>query len=211
MVKCFSSRSGCPVIYHYHDINQGSAATRNTGIEVSSGEYISFLDDDDEYYPQGTEAMVSSILKRTDAEFVYAFCRAVKDDGTCTRCHRVFEGNTLFEQAFTGCICATSQWLCRKEVLVKCGCFDIVPAKDDSILLYKLPISFQFRGASKNRAESLLRSRPANPDVSDFPVIRNGWGSSRLSPENPMLEATMRRGYSVSFLHPCQVEGRGSL
>ena len=46
---------------------------------------------------------------------------------------------------------------------------------------------------------------------SDFPVIRNGRESSRLSPENPMLKATMPRGYSVSFLHPYQVKGRGSL
>ena len=74
-----------------------------------------------------------------------------------------------------------------------------------------MPISLQFMGVSKIRAESLSRSRPANPNDSDFPVIRNGRESSRLSPENPMLKATMPRGYSVSFLHPYQVKGRGSL
>ena len=62
-----------------------------------------------------------------------------------------------------------------------------------------------------NRAESLSRSRLANPNSSDFPVIRNIWGSSRPSPENPMLEATMPRGYSVSFSHPRQGKGRDSL
>ena len=74
-----------------------------------------------------------------------------------------------------------------------------------------MPISPQLMAASEKRAESLSRSRPVDPSVSDFPVIRNGRRRSRLSSENPMLEAMMPRGYSVSFLHPCQVEGRGSL
>lgn len=74
-----------------------------------------------------------------------------------------------------------------------------------------MPISRQFMGASENRAESPSRSRPVDPSVSDFPVIRNGRRRSRLSSENPMLEATMPRGYSVSFSHPRQGKGRDSL
>ncbi len=38
--------------YIIHEKNQGLAATRNTGIKNSSGEYITFLDDDDEWAPE---------------------------------------------------------------------------------------------------------------------------------------------------------------
>lgn len=79
-----------------------------------------------------------------------------------------------------------------------CKCFEVM-----------MPISLQFMDARNNRAESLSRSRLANPNSSDFPVIRNIWGSSRPSPENPMPETTMPRGYSVSFLHPVPGQGKG--
>lgn len=137
-VSTFAIRTGLPVKYHCHETNQGSAAARNTGIRLSTGEYISFLDDDDVYFPNRIEAMLPLMLKHDDAGLVYSYCRAVKDNGEHTDYRQTFEGNCLFEQAFTGCICATSQWLCRKTALIDCGCFDIVPAKDDSILLYKL-------------------------------------------------------------------------
>lgn len=138
IVNEFSTRTGYRINYFCHEVNQGSAAARNTGIRVSNGEFISFLDDDDEYYPERIENMVPLMEEHADAGLVYAHCIAVKDDGDTMVYQQTFEGNCLFEQAFTGCICATSQWLCRKEALLNCGCFDIVPSKDDSILLYKL-------------------------------------------------------------------------
>lgn len=73
-----------------------------------------------------------------------------------------------------------------------------------------MPISHQFMGESE-KDKSLSQSHPANQNVSDFPGIRNGRGRSRLKSENQKLEAIMSRGYSVSFLHPRQVKGRGSL
>jgi glycosyltransferase involved in cell wall biosynthesis len=49
VVESFSDRR---VRYVYHEDNKGAPATRNTGIAYAKGEYIAFLDDDDEYLPQ---------------------------------------------------------------------------------------------------------------------------------------------------------------
>ncbi|MDD5505562.1 MAG: glycosyltransferase family 2 protein [Candidatus Omnitrophica bacterium] len=38
--------------YICHEKNRGLAATRNTGIKNSTGEYVTFLDDDDEWLPE---------------------------------------------------------------------------------------------------------------------------------------------------------------
>ena len=45
------------VIYLRHDVNKNGAAARNTGIRRATGQYISFLDDDDIYSPKRLELM----------------------------------------------------------------------------------------------------------------------------------------------------------
>lgn len=51
--------------------NQGPGAARNLGIESSSGDYVTFLDDDDQYLPGRLEVM-RTVLDRFP-ETVYAF------------------------------------------------------------------------------------------------------------------------------------------
>jgi glycosyltransferase involved in cell wall biosynthesis len=51
--------------------NQGPGAARNLGIESSSGDYVTFLDDDDQYLPHRLEVM-RTVLDRFP-ETVYAF------------------------------------------------------------------------------------------------------------------------------------------
>ncbi len=48
--------------------NMGSAETRNIGIRVSNGEYITFLDDDDEYLPEKVERQLS-FMKEGDYDY----------------------------------------------------------------------------------------------------------------------------------------------
>ena len=44
--------------------NQGSSEARNTGIRVSSGEYLFFLDSDDKLVPDALEACVDNMIRR---------------------------------------------------------------------------------------------------------------------------------------------------
>lgn len=52
--------------YIRHDTNRGGSAARNTGIRAASGEFIAFLDDDDEWAPEKAEEQVK-ILRDYDA------------------------------------------------------------------------------------------------------------------------------------------------
>jgi GalNAc5-diNAcBac-PP-undecaprenol beta-1,3-glucosyltransferase len=47
--------------YLRHDINKGLPAGRNTGIDAARGEYIAFLDDDDEWHPDKLEVQLKAI------------------------------------------------------------------------------------------------------------------------------------------------------
>ena len=49
------------VIYYRLESNSGACAARNKGIDISNGELISFLDSDDEYYPDKIEKQVYTI------------------------------------------------------------------------------------------------------------------------------------------------------
>lgn len=52
--------------YIQSDSNQGAAAARNRGIEVSKGEYISLLDSDDFYEPDFLEETLKTLAKTPD-------------------------------------------------------------------------------------------------------------------------------------------------
>lgn len=54
---------GSKVKYIVHKNNKGGSAARNTGIKNSQGDYIAFLDDDDEYYPKRIEILVKELEK----------------------------------------------------------------------------------------------------------------------------------------------------
>ena len=48
--------------YFQNEKNMGGSLARNRGIELATGDYISFLDDDDEYMPEKIEKQVKFML-----------------------------------------------------------------------------------------------------------------------------------------------------
>lgn len=66
-----------------HEINKGPAASRNTGLNNSSGDFIAFLDSDDEWLPQKLEKQIKVFQSQKDTiglVFTNGFNHAQKRD-----------------------------------------------------------------------------------------------------------------------------------
>ncbi|UPV76852.1 glycosyltransferase (plasmid) [Halorussus limi] len=61
------------VRYLAHETNRGANPARNTGIEAAEGEYVAFLDSDDEWRPRKLDAQLDR-LSGTGDEWVAVYC-----------------------------------------------------------------------------------------------------------------------------------------
>ena len=57
LLETYINRNEIKIIQH--DENKGISAARNTGIKEANGEYIAFLDDDDEFLPKKIELQIN--------------------------------------------------------------------------------------------------------------------------------------------------------
>lgn len=70
-LKCYEG--DCRVHYIPHEQNINGSAARNTGIKASSGEYVAFLDDDDEFLENNIQNHLARFEQVTD-EYVMTYC-----------------------------------------------------------------------------------------------------------------------------------------
>jgi glycosyltransferase involved in cell wall biosynthesis len=113
--------------YVRHDCQRGGAAARNTGILNSSGEYIAFLDDDDEWYPEKLMRQMSVMLASpSEIGGVYTGYFIVDRSNGEIRGQIVpTERGDIYQALLTGnCVGGTSCMLLRRSCFDKTGLFD---------------------------------------------------------------------------------------
>ncbi|MBI1826376.1 MAG: glycosyltransferase family 2 protein [Planctomycetes bacterium] len=79
VVRQFASKTGR--IRYVHQPNQGASAARNRGIDAASGEFVAFLDSDDEYLPKMIERELSLFRRAPTLGLVFSDYSYVDLDG----------------------------------------------------------------------------------------------------------------------------------
>lgn len=121
--------------------NLGGAGARNVGIEAALGEYIAFLDDDDEYYPEKIEKQLQVFLNSNSDKLALVYCdveHVGRNNHVDCVVRKRYRGNCLYKAIEDDCIASTSMWLVKKDLLESVGNFSIVPCKQDSTVILKL-------------------------------------------------------------------------
>ena len=118
------------IIYLCHKENKNGSAARNTGLRLSHGEYINFLDDDDELMPAKIESQVKR-LQGKDESVGATYCnskniriKSIINKLVVSETHYEQEGNILLDFLLNKCCFGTSSLMFRKDVLLKLRGFD---------------------------------------------------------------------------------------
>ncbi len=128
------------IIYIRHDENKGASAARNTGINNSKGDFIAFLDDDDEWLPKKLEKQVKLLqCSSSKVGLVYCWANYFNNDGEYLNHAPNLKGNIFKDVLDKQPIGNSSTILIRKEVISEIGLFDIsLPRGNDGDFIRRI-------------------------------------------------------------------------
>lgn len=122
----FLSRSyGNRVRVHANTEQMGACYSRNKGIELAKGEYIAFLDDDDEWLPKKLEKQYKKMLPGVCLVYSDYEVKAEHINVKHTADRDFPSGDVLKSLLTSNFIGGSSVPLLRAETLKECGGFDI--------------------------------------------------------------------------------------
>ncbi|MBE7445024.1 MAG: glycosyltransferase family 2 protein [Planctomycetia bacterium] len=127
--------------YLRHTCNMGGSAARNSGIRIAKGEYIAFLDSDDEWLPEKIEKQLNIFFKSDDTVgVVYTGFYVVNEYGEIHNQMIPNERGSLFSKLLVGnCVGTTSIILAKTCYLRRIEGFDeTLPSCQDWDLYLRL-------------------------------------------------------------------------
>jgi len=184
-IKIMADSLGEKVRYIQHEINQGACAARNTGLKNSKGEFVAFLDDDDEWLPEKIEKQLQLMNQNDDVALVYCgrYTYVVSKDETIEQKLKYYKGKVFDKLILNNFIGSTSFPLIRKSVLEELGGFDVkmkaaqdielwlriakkydVDYVSDPLVRYYVHEGEQITKNHKNKYEALERLNEINSD-----------------------------------------------
>ncbi|MFQ5964650.1 MAG: glycosyltransferase family 2 protein [Candidatus Scalinduaceae bacterium] len=82
----------------FHQKNKGPGAARNRGIKMGSGDFVTFIDADNYYYPKKLEIEMDLLWKKKNADWMISVCEYDKDNQIQSKYVKDTNGNEIKAQ-----------------------------------------------------------------------------------------------------------------
>jgi glycosyltransferase involved in cell wall biosynthesis len=164
-------------IHYYYQENQGVSAALNFGIEMSSGQYLAFLDDDDIWFPKMLEVQVAYLEVHPDVGMVHADMLIMEEGSGDPRprkrgLSRPIPSGYVFTELIQGNFIMGSTMVVRRSCLDKVGLFDPELRVAEDMDLW-LRIAQRFPITYLNRSLGIRRLHGTN--ISRNPLFMQEW------------------------------------
>jgi glycosyltransferase involved in cell wall biosynthesis len=129
------------VIYIMNSENIGGALARNKGIEAATGDYITFLDDDDEYLPRKVEKQLK-FMTENDCDMSFTNLKLVNENKVIVDYREYsnlnkFDNETLLKYHIMRHLTGTPTFMYKVEKLKKIGGFEDAKMGQEFFLMLK--------------------------------------------------------------------------
>jgi glycosyltransferase involved in cell wall biosynthesis len=171
--------------------NAGRANAGNVGIGHSSGEYIGFLDDDDEFYPEHVETLVA-YFKQNNCEIAYTSVECVEKE--YDRKKNIYSSELLkfhyakdfsYEELLTGNYIPLISLLFKADILKTVPFDESFELYEDWDMLLRAAENYRFHFINKVTAKYIQ------------------WGDSQIAfqSSSEIMEQTISRMYAKHWTH----------
>lgn len=130
--------------YTRNEKNSGSNYSRNRGASLATGEFLAFVDSDNEWIPEKLEKQLYQFEKKHELELV--FCKVLVKDGELERIVPNEEIKDLKEIMVCKNVVDTSSALMRKSVFERVGRFDEkITRLQDWDLFFRIIVVYEYQ------------------------------------------------------------------
>ena len=163
-----------PEIAFIQQPNIGVSCARNVGIKSASGDWIAFLDSDDEWFPEKLEVQMNALYKNPELKICHTNEIWIRNGTRVNpkKKHKKF-GGWIFQKCLPLCCISPSSVIIHKSIFDEVGLFD------DSLLVcedYDLWLRITARNPVLYIEKPLLRKYGGHNDQ----LSRKYWGMDRF-------------------------------